>query len=476
MIMTFTLDGTITSVNRGLEVALGWSREELIGQHYGKLATPAALACANEHTQRALAGEAVSSIFTAEILSKEGTRVPIEVRARFIRTPAGKPIGIQSIFRDLSERQRLERTVKTSEAKYRTIFAASPDFIYLTDSGGKLLDANPALLDWQGLSLAELQQRHFLDFLASDNREEVMRAFAALQQEQTVRGLEVRAHNKQGEIREFEVNAAPLPKPGGDLEILSIARDLTERRRAEAALATLSRQLLEAQESERHRLAYELHDELGQGLTTLKLMLQMLKGIPEAGAQQLRDSIQLVDDLILRARTLSLDLRPLMLDELGLVATLHWYVYRQEQRVGFVAHFATDALKPRPHPAVETACFRVVQEALTNVARHAQARHVWVEVRQHDSNLSLCIRDDGVGFDVPTTVKRARQGASFGVLGMEERLRLVGGHLEIHSTPGNGTTISAHVPLHPPTLPSHREVAGTPIPPLRARKGPGGKR
>jgi PAS domain S-box-containing protein len=224
MIATFTLDGIITNVNRGLEVALGWSREELIGQHYSKLATPAALALADERTQRALAGEEMLSIFEAEIVRKDGRVVPIEVRSRFIRDAVGQPTGVQGIF-----------------------------------------------------------------------------------------------------------------------------RDLTERKRAEERLHLLSRQLLEMQESERRHLARELHDEIGQELTTLKLMLQMTKGSPEAVAQRRHDSLKLVDDLLVKVRTLSLDLRPLMLDELGLVATLDWYVKRQGQRAGFVVHFATDTLEPRPH-------------------------------------------------------------------------------------------------------------------------------
>ena len=111
MIATFTLDGTITSVNRGLEVTLGWFWEELIGQHYSKLATPAALALADERTRRALAGEELPSIFEAEIVRKDGRVVPIEVRSRFIRDVAGQPIGVQGIFRDLAERKRAEAAV-----------------------------------------------------------------------------------------------------------------------------------------------------------------------------------------------------------------------------------------------------------------------------------------------------------------------------------------------------------------------------
>jgi PAS domain S-box-containing protein len=356
-------------------------------------------------------------------------------------------IRIIGAGQDITERKQIEAALKASETRYRTIFAASPDFLYLTDTNGQLLDANPALLDWQGMSLAELQQRHFLDFFAGENREEVVQAFAALQQGHPVCGLEVRARNVRGETREFEVNATPVQEPGSGTVILSMARDTTERRRAEAAVVTLSRQVLEAQETERHRLAYELHDELGQGLTTLKLMLAMSKGAPAAVVRRLQDSIKLVDDLLLQVRTLSFDLRPLMLDELGLVPTLDWYVKRQAQRAGFTGHFAADALEPRPHPTIETVCFRIVQEALTNVARHARAQHVWVEARQHDGSLSLSIRDDGVGFDVPATLERARQGASLGLLSMEERLRLVGGQMEIVTEPGHGTEIRARFPL-----------------------------
>lgn len=317
MIATSSLDGIITSVNRGLEVALGWSREELIGQHYRKLATPAALALADERTQQALAGEVLPSIFAAETIRKDGRVVPVEVRSRFIRDAAGQPIGVQGIFQDLTDRQQMETALKASEAKYRTIFAASPDFLYLTDSAGKLLDANPALLDWQGMSLAELQQRHFLDFLAGDNREEVVQAFAALQQGRTVRGLEVRARNVQGETREFEVNAMPLPDPEGGTVILSVARDITARKQAEERLHLLSRQLLETQESERRHLARELHDEIGQRLTALKINLQALQPIPKRAVPYQQESVRIVDSIVQQIRSLSLDLRPSQLDNLS---------------------------------------------------------------------------------------------------------------------------------------------------------------
>jgi signal transduction histidine kinase len=247
-----------------------------------------------------------------------------------------------------------------------------------------------------------------------------------------------------------------LPGGHGELDQLATAFDdmaetlerrEAERKHAQETLQILSRQLLEAQESERRRLAHELHDELGQGLTAAKLGLQMIEGVSDTAAERLRDSIELVDGVLQQVRNLSLDLRPSLLDDLGLAATLDWYVKRQAERAGLVVHLSVEPLEPRLSPAIETACFRLIQEALTNATRHAQAREVWVEVRKRADALHLRVQDDGVGFDVSAAQKRAALGGSLGVLGMEERVRLVGGHLEIISAPGHGTDVRAYVPL-----------------------------
>jgi signal transduction histidine kinase len=146
-------------------------------------------------------------------------------------------------------------------------------------------------------------------------------------------------------------------------------------------------------------------------------------------------------------RQLSLNLRPSLLDDLGLMAALDWYVTRQGEKLGLVVHFTPVHLEQRPDPAVETACFRVVQEAFTNIARHAQAHHVWVTARRDGDRLLLSVRDDGVGFDPHMARMRAAQGGSFGILGMEERMTLVGSQFAIHSAPGRGTEIVVSVPL-----------------------------
>lgn len=216
-------------------------------------------------------------------------------------------------------------------------------------------------------------------------------------------------------------------------------------------LHTLSSQLMEAQETERRHIARELHDEIGQALTAVKINLQAVQRSlgDNAVAFPIQESISVVEDALQQVRNLSLDLRPSLLDDLGLVSALRWYVDRYAQRSGVVAEFSTDSYPAQRLPNIETACFRIVQEALTNVMRHAQARQVSVKLHQRQEDLHLSISDNGVGFDVQTARTRAAQGGSLGLLGMEERALLVGGQLKIKSKQGGGTEINAHFPTAP---------------------------
>jgi signal transduction histidine kinase len=216
-----------------------------------------------------------------------------------------------------------------------------------------------------------------------------------------------------------------------------------------ARAQVLSQQLMAAQEAERRHLARELHDEVGQALTAIKINLQSTQTAQTVAAMtgRLDEGIAMVDQAIQQVRNLSLDLRPSLLDDLGLVAALRWYLDRQAQRVGYTAELIVDPPGIRASASLETACFRVVQEALTNIARHAQARNVRVELRRPRTELELLISDDGVGFDVAAARQRAARGASLGLLGMQERVLLSGGKIEFVSTPGQGTRIVARLPL-----------------------------
>ncbi len=229
--------------------------------------------------------------------------------------------------------------------------------------------------------------------------------------------------------------------------------DETVRRYADR-LERLSRRLLDAQEAERRRVARELHDEIGQVLTAVMLSVQAVKRhVAPAGLPRLEESIEIVNKAIQQVRDLSLDLRPSLLDDLGLVAALRWCADRQARRGGFAVRTTADALPAPLPPDVETVCFRVAQEALTNVARHSQARQVEVTLSAAAGELHLAIADDGVGFDPAAAQAAAAAGRGLGLLGMRERVHLAGGRLELVSGPDRGTEVHAWLPL-----PAPREV------------------
>jgi PAS domain S-box-containing protein len=214
-----------------------------------------------------------------------------------------------------------------------------------------------------------------------------------------------------------------------------------ERRRS------LSRRLLTAQEEERRRIAVELHDELGQILTAVKINLESIERSPSANTlARLPAMIASVDDALQRIKDIALDLRPSVLDDLGLEAALRWFADRSARNAGIAAHLSIDALPPL-EPNLQTACFRVMQEALTNVDRHAKARGVWIDLHVLDGALELSVRDDGIGFDVAAAKARAIAGNSVGILGMQERVALMGGEYDIVRIPNGGTEVRARFPL-----------------------------
>lgn len=222
-----------------------------------------------------------------------------------------------------------------------------------------------------------------------------------------------------------------------------------ERQRASQKLQLLSHRLVEVQESERRHIARELHDEIGQSLTAAGMNLQAALRLPGDAAMEkrLEDSIQAVERVLEQVHDLSLSLRPSMLDDLGLEPALRSYTHRQAELTGMKAEFRAVALESRLDPVIETECFRVAQEALTNVVRHAQAKAVTVQLSRSNGHLHLSVRDDGIGFDVFNLREEAVRGASLGLLSMEERASLAGGGIKFNSSPGKGTEIQAWFPL-----------------------------
>ena len=255
--------------------------------------------------------------------------------------------------------------------------------------------------------------------------------------------LELRVIERTGQLR--RVNA-------------SLIQEIADRTRAEAGrallfdrvsasrkqLQVLSRRLLQMQETERRAIARELHDEIGQMLTALRLMLTIKPGLPESKARsRLTDAQSIVQNLFERVRNLALDLRPAMLEELGLVRSLLGLFRRYTKRTNVRIRFDHAGLEAtRFAPEVETAAYRIVQEALTNVARHAGVSKATVRLRADSRTLSVMVEDSGRGFASEGT----RSDSSTGLTGMQERARLLGGSLNVDSAPGAGTRLNAALP------------------------------
>lgn len=222
-------------------------------------------------------------------------------------------------------------------------------------------------------------------------------------------------------------------------------------RRSQDRLRTLSRALLEGQEAERSQLARELHDEVGQALTAATLNLDALRAGEAANEGKVDEALDVVKRALNQVRDLSLDLHPSILDDLGLAAALRWYLGRQAERSGIRVSVDANRLDRRLPKPVETACFRICQEAVTNVLKHAGATRVDVAIGIEDGTVRMTVADDGRGFDVDEAHERTRRQPSLGLIGMEERATLLGGSLDVVSRPGEGTEIRVTLPLQEAT-------------------------
>jgi two-component system sensor histidine kinase UhpB len=208
-------------------------------------------------------------------------------------------------------------------------------------------------------------------------------------------------------------------------------------------------QILNAQEQERKRIARELHDETSQVLTSLLISLALLEESvsTDEARQRIADTRSLAHQTLRAVRNLSIDLRPSALDDLGLLPALRWYMKEYQQKCGIEVEFLAQGLKDRLPAEIETAVYRIVQESLTNTAKHAHAQRVWVNVSEQGAQIRAHVRDDGVGFDAQAMLKRPWQDRGLGLAGMVERAALLDGTIDIRSRPGEGATIEVAIPI-----------------------------
>ena len=383
---------------------------------------------------------------------QDGSRVDVRLDTQR-QASDGESFAIRLVLTDISERKQAAAALRASEQRFRAMFDNAADGILLISLDGHVRDANPAACVMHAYARDEFIGRHGREWVHPAHLWQFQEALVATQRGESyaVESVDLR---QDGTTVPVEVRTSHFVHHGESM-LLGMVRDISERKQAETVsreqvgqLKALARRVLQAQESERRRVAIELHDELGQSLTAIKINLQVRQRIGGQSPAELQaENVAIVDNALQQVRRLALALRPSMLDDLGLVPALHWLCEQTEARNGLLVGCAAGELPSRLAPEIETACFRIVQESLTNVVRHARARWVNVALHQEGDTLEVCIEDDGCGFDLAAMRRRALAGACMGVAGMQERAALISGQLTVESTPGQGCRLRLCCPL-----------------------------
>jgi PAS domain S-box-containing protein len=443
-------------VSEGIAALTGYPSADFLEQrrHMGDLIHPEDRERVWSEIQDALARDRPFEV-TYRIIGASGAQRWVWERGLGIRDAKGTLVALEGFVTDVTDRTRAEDSLRESEARFRTVFHASsiPASI-ATQSSGVLIEVNDAYCGFFGYAREELVGRTTTELGLWVDPADRQAITDLLKTTERAIAVETRRRRRSGEVRNVVLHIDRI-RLRGERCTLTTLIDVTERREAEGALReanrrlhALSMRLLEVQEAERAAIARELHDEIGQSLTALKLTAQMLarKASGET-AKKIGECVALAARTLDQTRSLTLDLRPPELDHLGLAASLREHLGRVAATAGFGGAFSADADYRALDRRLATAAFRVAQEALTNAARHAGARNVALELRTEDATLVLAVADDGRGFDLAQARERALRGESMGVLGMEERVALAGGRLEIATRPGAGTRVEARFPL-----------------------------
>lgn len=384
-----------------------------------------------------------------------------------LRDAVGAIMGVLVVVHDITDRKRAEEALRqlnetleqrvsertyelaASEQKFRELADSITDVFFAFDRELRYTYWNKASEILTGIPAARAIGKSILDIFPdnSDVWQPMLLYQKVLETKQPQ--IVTNEFKIEGVSHFFEIHAYPtvngLSVFVRDVtDIYQVQRDLEQ---SYAHMQDLSRQVIEVQENERRAIGRELHDEIGQTLTGLKILVEMVqRQSVETSREKLIQMQDVVGELIDHVNALSLDLRPPMLDDLGLLPALLWFIDRYTSRMNVTVAFQHDGLQnKRFTPAVETAVYRLVQEALTNIARHAKVDTAMVRIMVSEIYLELSVEDRGAGFDVQAAFERSD---ALGLTGMRERVRLLDGDLKVDSTPGVGTRIFIRLPLN----------------------------
>jgi PAS domain S-box-containing protein len=451
----------VVQFNAAAEHAFRWPRDAVLGQRLDML-LPASLRDAHRgHVDRfgatAVTSRGMGHQMVIHGLRADGTEFPIEASISQHLEGGGKRFTV--ILRDVTERERAAEALARSETRLRGILDSAMDAIITVDEKQHILLFNAAAEAVFGCPREQAVGAPLAWFIPErfrDGHVEHLRHFgeAGVSSKRMAGTRIVKALRRNGEEFPIEASISQTAERGQRFYTV-ILRDVSERVRAEAALEATRQELRDLslaasnlREQEKKRIARELHDELGQALTALKIdagwLRDHLSTSTDAPARQKLAAMEaLLDGTVASTRRISSDLRPLILDDLGLAAAAEWLAQAFTTRTGVPCELTVergDLDLADPHA---TAVFRVLQESLTNIAKHAAASKVDVTFDRVPGEIRLTVADDGRGF-VPGAPTRSN---AYGLIGVRERAELLGGTVRIESTPGRGTRVELRLPL-----------------------------
>lgn len=392
------------------------------------------------------------------IRRKSGEIIWIQDRGQIICDPVGQVEYISGVFFDITERRHAEEALRESEARFASFMRHLPGTAVMRDSRGNYLYGNETWeriqhlqrQDWEGKFIAEVWPPEMAAKISDSDQQVITRGEPL----QTVEEI-----LQEDGIHNWLVNKFPIPdKDGRPILIGAVGIDITMRRRAEEALREsewrlrfLTSRLLSAQERERKRISMELHDELGQSLAVLKLQIRAIERALGDDQQDLkeeyRELLRYLDGVIDNVRRLSRDLSPAILEDLGLQSALKYLIDGVGKHYTVSHSFEVEDLDHLFPSDAQIIIYRIFQECLTNISKHAGATEVSITVKEYEGFISLAIEDNGAGFDPAQASARRASSRGLGLAALVERSRMLGGTLEVRSQPGSGTRVTCVIPI-----------------------------
>jgi len=443
------LAGNLIYVNEFFAGSHGYHADELVGRHLTIFHNKAQLKKVMKINKELIAhGE-----YRAQEVwhtHKDGSQFPMLMNGMTIPDESGEPVYMAVTAIDITERKKVEAALQESEEKYRTLFETSPEGIVIIDIETKrYLHANPAACDLLGYSEEEIINLGILDLHSKDDLEYVMSVFGEHSRRERMHAVDIPFLKKDGTTIHISANGNPA-RIGGKECVVGFLRDITERKLAEEKIAGYEIQLRSlvielslAEERERKRIAKNLHDSVGQNLYWARLKLSSLresKG-PAAWSPIAEDLLELINDSLKATQALTFELSPPVLHRFGLKAGLKSLAQQIQQQHGIVIDFQDDGQIEPLTGDQRLILFQVIRELLNNIVKHARVQNAKVIINRHGDRVQIEVSDQGVGFDVSKTYPVSDESNGFGLFSIRERMKHLGGNLEINSQPGRGTRV-----------------------------------